>query len=128
MSLAKRAVPCALAALALGACGGTAVHPTSRSSRGRIDDPRTAKADRVQCLRNDHLPVQEIGLTGLQIGPAPAGPRVVFTPTPGAAQAAQIDAQAQGAEVIGAALLYPDQGSDAELDQIETCLAQGVSG
>jgi hypothetical protein len=30
--------------------------------------------------------------------------------------------------VIGSALLYPNQASDAELNQIETCLAQGVSG
>jgi hypothetical protein len=53
---------------------------------------------------------------------------VVFTPTPGAAQAAQIQAQAQGAEVIGSALLYPAQASDSELSQIETCLAQRVQG
>jgi hypothetical protein len=129
MSPVKVTVATALAVLALTGCGGTAVHPTaSGASRGRIDDPRTSKADRVQCLQNDHLPVQEIGLTDLQIGPPPAGPRVVFEPTPGAAQGAQIKAQAQGAEVIGSALLYPNQASDGELGQIETCLTQGVSG
>jgi hypothetical protein len=52
----------------------------------------------------------------------------VFTPTPGSAQADQIRAAAQGAEVIGSALLYPNQGSDQELAQIETCLTRGVSG
>jgi hypothetical protein len=128
MSLAKLALVLSLAALALAACGSTAVHPTPGSSRGKVDDPRTAKADRVRCLEEDHLPVQEVGLTGLQIGAPPAGPRVVFEPTPGAAQGVQIDAQGQGAEVIGSALLYPDQGSDAELSQIETCLTQGVTG
>jgi hypothetical protein len=129
MSPAKVAVASALAVLALTGCGSTAVHPRAPgASRGQIDDPRTAKADRVQCLQNDHLPVQEVGLTGLQIGPAPAGPRVMFEPTPGAAQGAQLKGQAQGAEVIGSALLYPNQGSDAELAQIETCLTQGVSG
>ncbi len=115
-------------AVGLAACGSTVVHPTGGSSRGRIDDPRTAKADRAKCMRKDHLPVQEIGVTELQIGAPPAGPRVVFTPTPGSAQGVQIQGQAQGAEVIGSALLYPNQGSDGELAQIETCLTQGVSG
>ena len=79
-------------------------------------------------MRDKGLPVQEFGQTGIQIGAAPAGPRVVFTPSPGSAQGDQIEARVQGAEVIGAALLYPNQGSDAELNQIETCLTQGVSG
>jgi hypothetical protein len=129
MSLPKLTVASVLVAVALAACGSTAVHSgVAGSSRGKVDDPRTTKVDYVGCLRNDHLPVQDIGQTGLQIGALPAGPRVVFTPTDGAAQAAQIEGQAQGAEVIGSALLYPNQGSDAELNQIETCLAQGVSG
>jgi hypothetical protein len=131
MSLAKLSVASALAMLALmlGACGSTNVHPQrAGASRGRIDDPRTSKADRVACMQSDHLQVQEVGLAGLQIGAPPEGPRVVFTPTPGAAQADQIRGQAQGAEVIGSALLYPNQGSDQELAAIETCLTQGVSG
>ena len=68
------------------------------------------------CLRDDHLAVQILSPTKLQIGAAPAGPTVVFTPTPGAAQAQQIDGDAQGAEVIGTALLYPNQGSDVGAD------------
>ena len=127
MPLAKLLAASCLAVLALAACGSTSVHPGG-AGHGKIDDPRTAKSDHVACMRGDHLPVREVGLTGLQIGTPPEGPRVVFTPTAGAAQADQIQAQAQGAEVIGSALLYPNQGSDAELNQIETCLAQGVSG
>jgi hypothetical protein len=129
MSLAKLALVLSVTLLVLTACGSTTVQPAAPgASRGRVDDPRTAKADRVQCLRNEHLPVQEVGLTDLQIGAPPGGPRVAFEPTPGAAQAAQLEGQAQGAEVIGSALLYPDQGSDAELGQIESCLLLGVSG
>ena len=52
----------------------------------------------------------------------------MFTPTSGAAQAQQIDGNAQSAEAIGTALLYPNQGSDSELTSIEDCLAQGVQG
>jgi hypothetical protein len=133
MSPAKLAVASTLAAVALTACGSTSVHPHATGpgalvGRGKVDDPRTARADHVKCLRDDHLPIQEVGQTGIQIGSPLAGPRVVFTPTPGAAQAAQIQAQAQGAEVIGSALLYPAQASDSELSQIETCLAQRVQG
>ena len=127
MSLAKLLAASCLAVLALAACGSTSVHPGG-AGHGKVDDPRTAKTDHLACMRADHLPVQTVGLTGIQIGAPPAGPRVVFTPTAGAAQADQIQAQVEGAEVIGSALLYPNQGSDRELNQIETCLSQGVSG
>lgn len=115
-------------ALALAACGGS-VKPAT-GSRGKVDDPRTTQTNHVTCLRDAHLKVQEVGKTGLQIGAPPAGPTVVFTPTPGAAQYDQMSGQAkyQGAEVIGSALLYPNQGSESELQVVENCLAEGVSG
>ena len=53
-------------------------------------------------------------------------PTIVFTPSPAVAQADQIKGQSQAAEVIGSALVYPNQGSDRELASIGTCLAQGV--
>jgi hypothetical protein len=127
MSVGKLA-PCLIAAvIGLSACGGS-LHIKPAGGRGQIDDPRTGKNDHVACIRAQHLPVQEVGLTRLQIGAAPAGPRVVFEPTPGAAQAAQIAGRAQGAEVIGSALLYPEQAPDSELAKIEVCLAKGVTG
>ena len=52
----------------------------------------------------------------------------MFQPTPGAAQGEQIDGQAQGAEVIGTALLYPNQAPDELLSKVETCVAKGVPG
>lgn len=134
MSLAKLAVASCLAVIALSACGNTAIHPAASTgssrlvSRGRVDDPRTSEDNHFQCMQSDHLPVQEVGQTGLQIGAPPAGATVVFTPTAGAAQADQIRGQAQGAEVIGSALLYPHQAPDGELGQIASCLSVGVSG
>ena len=115
-----------LTALAASACGA-AVKPAT-GSRGSIDDPRTAKANRIQCLTDKHFAVQEVGLNELLIGPQPAGPRVLFDATEGAAQGVQIHGQQPGAEVIGAALLFPDQASDKELGAIENCLAKGVKG
>jgi hypothetical protein len=121
----KLAVASAVAAISLCACASTAKPP---QGHGKLDDPRVNNPNRVACLRADHLPVQFVGRTGLQIGPLPAGPSIWFTPTPGAAQADQIEGLNQGAEVIGAALLYPHQASDGELALIEDCLSQSVTG
>jgi hypothetical protein len=126
VSSAKLAAVSSLAALALSACG-TTVQPVT-GSRGRVDDPRTHKPNRVACLRAARLPVTEFGATGIQVGPAPGGPTIIFTPTPGASQADQIEGKTQDAEVIGAALLYPHQASGQELTAIENCLAPGVKG
>jgi hypothetical protein len=122
--------------LAVAGCGGAVkVQPTAPAgstklaSRGKVDSPLTNMHNHLDCLRDyDHLVVQILSPTELQVGPAPAGPTIVFTPTAGAAQARQIDGTAQGAEVIGTALLYPHQASDSELTVIEDCLAQGVQG
>jgi len=124
----------ALALLALAGCGAVKVQPTSPAgsprlvSRGKVDSPLTDMRNHLGCMQADHLDVHVVSPTELQVDAAPAGPTIVFTPTAGAAQARQIDGTAQGAEVIGPALLYPNQGSDAELTGIEDCLDQGVQG
>ena len=121
----KSAALAACLAVALAACS-SAVKPLQ--GRGKLDDPRTTQPNHVACLRSDGLPVQLVGHTGLQIGALPAGPTVNFLPTPGSAQAAQIDGQSQAAEVIGSALLYPHSAPDSELSAIEACLTTGVTG
>jgi hypothetical protein len=127
LAIAIVALPC-LAAIALSACGSS-VKPAT-GSRGRFDDPRTAHSNNVKCISRHHLPVQKVGLNELLIGPQPSGPKVVFEPTPGAAQGAQISGARpqQGAEVLGSALLYPNAASDEEATTIENCLAAAVTG
>ena len=132
MSSPKLALACLPAVLVLAACGAKqnpsagSVPPTATTAgHARLDDPRTKH---LACLRDHKIPVQNVGQTGLQIGTPPSGPTVQFTPTPGAAQADQIQGRAPGAEVIGSALLYPNQAPDQLLSQVETCLAQGVKG
>ena len=115
-----------LTALAASACGSAVKSATS--SRGRIDNPATAKANRIQCLTDKHIPVRQVSLNELWLGPQPASPRVVFDATEGAAQGVQIHGQDPGAEVIGAALLFPDQAPGKELSVIENCLSKGVKG
>jgi hypothetical protein len=108
-------------------CGcATTVKPSQ--GRGQVDSPLTNNPDRVACLRSAHLFVHAIGSTTLQIGTPPAGATVRFQPTAGAAEALQLQGvgSAQGAEVIGSALLYPHRASDSELSAIEDCLSVGV--
>lgn len=91
-----------------------------------MDDPRTAYG-RLQCLRADQLPARKVGTTQLQIGALPGGPTVEFEPSNGAAEARKAEGAAQGAELIGSALLYPNQASAPELTKIENCVGQGMN-
>jgi hypothetical protein len=130
MSFAKLVVLCLLAALSLSACGIAAkplvgsTGAQAKSATG-VDDPRTIHLD---CLRAQNIPVTEFGRVWMQIGAKPSGPTVQFTPTPGAAQEEQISGRVESAEVIGAALLYPNQAPDGLLQKVEGCVAKGVNG
>ena len=68
------------------------------------------------------------GRPSIQVGTRPSGPTIVFYVTPGAAQNQQLVGQAQGAEVIGSALLYPNQTASKLLGKVESCTAKGVTG
>jgi hypothetical protein len=138
MRSAKVAVACALTAFALSACGSTKkteagqvrVTAGEHAGRGVVDDPRTKH---MKCLQQHGLPVVRtvVGadhLPGMQIGAPPSGPTVTFEPTPGAAQQQQISSSVEAAEVIGSALLFPNQASDKELKVVEDCMALGVNG
>ncbi len=124
----------AIAALALAGCGAVRVQPTAQAgsstlaSRGQVDSPLTDIRNHLGCMRDAHLPVQVVSPTRLQVGAAPAGATIVFDATPGGAQHDQIRGSAQGAEVIGSALVYPNQAPESMLSGIEACLAQGVQG
>jgi hypothetical protein len=137
MPSAKLAAAIVLSALSLSACGisskpeaGTP-KAIANGHKG-LDDPRTKH---TACLRQDHIPftLQERTVAGkalpsFQVGTAPSGPTVSFEPTPGDAQGIQIQGGAQGAEVIGSALLYPNQAPNGLVTMVEGCVAKGVSG
>jgi hypothetical protein len=133
MPPAKLALAAGLAAISLSACGTTAkpeagtLKAATKNHKG-IDDPRKTH---TICLQQEHIPFTKFQVGGkpaIQVGTYPTGPRVVFEPTPGDAQGLQIVGDEQSAEVIGAALLYPDQASDKLLQKVEVCVAKGVSG
>jgi hypothetical protein len=130
MPSAKLALVIGLSAVSLSACG-IAAKPVAgtpqavANNRKAVDDPRKAH---IACLAADRIPVTEFGGTWMQVEKKPYGPTVHFLPTPGAAQEAQISGEVESAEVIGSALLYPNQASEGLLQQVETCIAQGVKG
>jgi hypothetical protein len=121
-----------LAAVSICACASTTKPPAGTLNaqglpvvRGKLDDPRYKH---FHCLQQHHIAATEDGYYTIQVGKPGIGPRIHFLPTAGAAQAAQISGQVESAEVIGGALLYPNQASDGELRIVETCTALGVNG
>ncbi|MGO9974267.1 MAG: hypothetical protein ACLP01_15995 [Solirubrobacteraceae bacterium] len=136
MSAAKLSLACGLAAVSLCGCGiaqkpiaGTSKLASRPGNHAKVDDPRI---QHLTCMLQAGLQARPFtasgGRPGIQVGGPPGGPTIVFYATPGAAQALQISGEAQAAEVIGNALLYPNVGSDKELSTIEGCLAIGVPG
>lgn len=121
-------------AVALAGCGSVRVQPTTPkgsttlASRGQVDSPLTDMDNHLGCIRKAGITVRVVSPIELQVDQAPTGPTIVFTNSPGAAQSDQIQGKSQGAMAIGTALLYPNQGTDAELSSISVCLSQGVQG
>jgi hypothetical protein len=137
MPSAKLAAAIVLSALSLSACGISskpeAGTPKAIATGHKgLDDPRSKH---TACLEQAHVAFHDEQYTvagrvlpSLQVGTAPTGPTVAFEPTPGDAQGVQIQGEAQGAEVIGSALLYPNQAPDSLLSVVENCVGQGVKG
>lgn len=132
MSTCARVLLCGLSVLLLAGCASLTKPPVTKRtasgalvSRGRIDDPRQKH---FLCLQQHHLPVSEPTPHEIQVGRPGVGPLIRFLPTAGIAQGVQMTGQVESAEIIGSALLYPNDGSDAELSVIESCAALGVQG
>ncbi len=135
MSSAKVAIVCVAMAVSLSACGvaskpeaGSAQAAAKSAQQLKSVDPRTKH---VKCLAKDHIPYTlytRDNHQSIQIGSLPTGPTAVFLATPGAAQYVAIQGQAQAAEVIGSALVYPNQASNRLMAKVEACMKIGVSG
>jgi hypothetical protein len=107
----------AAAAGVLSGCAGSV--PTGKNHASRPYDPRNSV---IGCIHGKGLDARKSGVDAIGVGAAAGGPRIVFAPTSGAAEADHVRPGAEGAEVIGDALLYVGSGSDSELGKLENCL------
>jgi hypothetical protein len=136
MSKTKLVLACGLMALLIGACGiqkkpiaGTAHVNKAPGSHTKWDDPRKG---REKCLRKHHIRGRYYFAAGgdpaIQVGTAPTGPTIIFEPTPAFAEGLQIEGKTQAAEIIGAAVIYPNQAKSHLMKLVENCMAVGVPG
>ena len=146
MSFAKLAAACGLIAVALvvSACGiqaksvaGSTVHPNRiPGNHSLVNDPRKPY---LKCLRSQKFDGKKLTvkkfvygatqqLRSIQINSVPAGPTIVFEPTPGIAEGDQMKGEEEGAEVIGSALIYPHHATDKLMMKVESCVSINVKG
>jgi hypothetical protein len=117
----KRALPAlALLLVAVAGCGSSDAGPT--------EDDSDARAVALECLTEEKgIDARLEGDDRIIVGEDENGPRIKFYLTSGEAEGAAFAGKAEGAEQIGAALLYvePEVRQDSEdlLHDVESCLA-----
>jgi hypothetical protein len=77
----------------------------------------------LQCIR-DRMGIEAVavGDKTIQVGPGNEGPRIDFFQSSLEAEGEQFEGRAEGAEQIGAALLYVREASEDQLVDLEECL------
>jgi len=118
----RRRLPLALAglALALPACG------LGSDDAAPADDESDKRAVAMACFEEEGIEARLEGPEGQEeivIGDGPGAPRVKIFLTSGEAEGAQFAGRGEGAEQIGLALLYVNDGDDDLLEGVENCLA-----
>lgn len=118
----KRARPAlALLLVAVAGCGSSDAGPT--------EDDSDARAVALECLTEEKgIDARLEGDDRIIVGEDENGPWIKFYLTSGEAEGAAFAGKAEGAEQIGAALLYvePEVREDSEdlLHDVENCLAE----
>jgi hypothetical protein len=105
-------------ALALTGCG--------IGSDDATPDDADIRSAMMTCFESEGLDPHFEGEEGneeIVVGAGDGAPRVKFFLTAGESEAAQFEGRGEGAEQIGAALLYTNEGSDDTLEPMENCLA-----
>lgn len=102
------------------ASGGPAAAPSHATA---AYDPRSTP---LSCMRGEHLKAHFQGANAIRFDGGSGAPQIVFASTPDEAVALQLHGQAEGAEVIGQALLFVHHAPESELKAIEKCLDKQV--
>ncbi len=108
----------ALAAIGLALLTGCGAG-SSTAQLGAAPDPRGPV---LACLHQHAIAASAIGADQIAVVGGPAAPRIRFVAAPSVAETMELQAQAEGAERIGSALLYVNGGSDRQLQTLEDCL------
>jgi hypothetical protein len=88
------------------------------------EDESDKRSAAMECFEEEGIPARLEGDTDVIIGEGEGegAPRIKFFLTSGESEAAQFRGDAEGAEQIGAALLYVNDGEDELLEDVENCL------
>jgi hypothetical protein len=106
----------ALPLVVLAGCGSDDAAPS--------DDESDKPAAALTCFEEQGIDATRAGDTEIVVGDGPDAPRITFSLTAGESEAAQFKGDGEGAEQIGAALLYVNGGDDDLLEDVENCLAE----
>jgi hypothetical protein len=112
----KPALALLLLAVALPGCG-------IGSDDAAPDDSDTVSVV-MACFEEEGIDARLEGDREVVVGDGPGAPRIEFFLTAGESEAAQFQGRGEGAEQIGAAWLYVNEGSDDLLEGVENCLAE----
>jgi hypothetical protein len=87
------------------------------------DDESDKRAVAMTCFQEEGLDARLEGDNAIVIGDGEGAPRIKFFLTSGLSEGRQFQGRAEGAEQIGPALLYVNEGEDDVLETVENCLA-----
>ena len=116
----KRALPLLVLAVALPGCG-------IGSDDATPSDESDIRSAMMTCFEDAGLEPSlegEEGSEEIVVGDGDGAPRVRFFLTAGESEAAHFQGKGEGAEQIGAAWLYVNEGSEDDLKVMEDCLAE----
>lgn len=100
---------------------GSSGHPENKAAATRVRRPFDPVPALLRCLRQQGIHTARRIDEVVIIGPRAQGLRIRFEATGGVTETAQLEGRAEGAEVIGRALLYPGTAPDKILKRIEDC-------
>ncbi len=116
-----------IAALVLAGCGS--VRQPSQSggesaTRGGAYGfkPYQPRDKLLKCLRRKGVEAVAVGQDSIQFLPLPGAPRIVMAATPDAATALQVRGRSEGAQLMGSALVFANQATKRQIEQIQDCL------
>jgi hypothetical protein len=89
---------------------------------GGESEPANPNDKVLNCIRDEDLDAQKVRNDVVQIDAEQTGPRIVFFRTVAEAEGKDFTGAAPGAEQVGRALVYANEGSDDVLKKVEDCI------